>query len=90
MENITTTITTLTSLILAIGALFVALKKTKKEIEDTIPKKIKNQCNIDNEIIKRMEELKEYLNADRVQVYDFHNRWALCKWKVSIKNILYI
>ena len=90
MENITTTILSITALITAIGGLLVAFKKTKKEIEETIPKKIKNQCNIDNEIIKRMEELKEYLNADRVQVYDFHNGRTLCKWKKCFKNKLHL
>ena len=74
MEEITSMIIGLTALVTALASLFVALVKAKKEIESSIPKKIKNQCNIDNEIIKNMEELKEYLNADRVQVYDFHNR----------------
>ena len=78
MEELTSLIISLTALITAIGGLLVAFIKTKKEIENTIPKKIKNQCNIDNEIIKRMEELKEYLKADRVQVYDFHNGRTLC------------
>lgn len=80
MDLITAFIVSLTAMITALASLLVALVKAKKEIENSIPKKIKNQCNIDNEIIKRMEELKEYLNADRVQVYDFHNRWSLCKW----------
>lgn len=74
MEEITSIIIGLTALVTALASLFVALVKAKKEIENSIPRKIKSQCNIDNEIIKRMEELKEYLNADRVQVYDFHNR----------------
>ena len=80
MDLITAFIVSLTAMITALASLLVALVKAKKEIENSIPKKIKNQCNIDNEILKRMEELKEYLNADRVQVYDFHNRWSLCKW----------
>ena len=74
MEEITSIIIGLTALVTALASLFLALVKAKKEIENSIPRKIKSQCNIDNEIIKRMEELKEYLNADRVQVYDFHNR----------------
>lgn len=90
MEGITSIIISLTALVTAIAGLIVAVSKAKKEIENSIPKKIKNQCNIDNEIIKRMEELKEFLNADRVQVYDFHNRWSLCKWKKCIKNKLHI
>lgn len=90
MDSITAFIVSLTAMITALASLFVALIKAKKEIENTIPAKIKNQCNIDNEIIKRMEELKEYLNADRVQVYDFHNRWTLCKWSKCFKNILHL
>ena len=78
MDLITAFIVSLTACVTALTSLFVALVKAKKEIENSIPKKIRNQINIDNEIIKRMGELKEYLNADRVQVYDFHNRWSLC------------
>lgn len=74
MEGITSIIISLTALITAFAGLVVAITKAKKEIENSIPKKIKNQCNVDNEIIQRMEELKEFLHADRVQVYDFHNR----------------
>ena len=74
MNNILATISLLTNIILAIGALFVAIRSTKKEIEETLPKKIKNQCPIDIEITNRLEEVKEYLKADRVQIYDFHNR----------------
>lgn len=90
MENITTVIISLTALVTAIGGLIVAIKKTKKEIEETIPKKIRKQCTIDMNIIDRLEELKEYLKADRVQIYDFHNRWTLCKWTKCIKNIMLI
>lgn len=80
MDSITAFMVSLTAMITAIASLFVAVVKVKNEIGNSIPKKIKNQCNIDNEIIKRMEELKEFLNADRVQVYDFHNRRTLRKW----------
>lgn len=73
MENITTALLSLTALITALCSLIVALKRIKKEFEETIPKKIKRQSSIDMEIIKRMEETKEFLNADRVQIYDFHN-----------------
>ena len=80
MENITTIIVSITALITAIGGLFIAIKKTKKEIEETLPKKIKKQCDVDIEIINKMEEIKEFLKADRVQIYDFHNGRSLCKW----------
>ena len=80
MEGLTTTILSLTALLTAICSLIVAGKKLKKEFEESIPKKIKRQCTIDMDIIDRLEELKEYLKADRVQIYDFHNRWSFRKW----------
>ena len=85
MEDITTIIVSITALITAIGGMFVALKKTKKEIEETIPKKIKKQCDIDIEIVKRMEEIKEFLNADRVQIYDFHNGGHYANGRSALK-----
>ena len=78
VEIITAFITKLTPLIVSITALIVAILKSKKEIENTLPKKIQKQCSIDIEITNRLEEIKEYLKTDRVQIYDFHNRWALC------------
>lgn len=86
MEGITSIIISLTALVTAIAGLIVAISKAKKEIENSIPKKIKNQCNIDNEIIKRMEELKEFLNADRVQVYDFHNGGHYANGRSALKT----
>lgn len=80
MDTITAFIVSLTAMVTALASLLLAFVKAKKELENTIPKKIKNQCNIDNDIIKRMEELKEYLNADRIQLYDFHNGRTLRKW----------
>lgn len=63
-------------MILAIGAILLAIikvyKNTKKEVE-SIPKKLKKQVSVDAEITDAMESLKERLNADRVQIYDFHN-----------------
>lgn len=86
MDSVTAFIVSLTALVTAIASLLVALIKAKKEIENSIPKKIKNQCNIDNEIIKRMEGLKEYLNADRVQVYDFHNGGHYANGRSALKT----
>ena len=86
MDLITAFIVSLTALVTALASLVVALVKAKKEIENSIPKKIRNQINIDNEIIKRMEELKEYLNADRVQVYDFHNGGHYANGRSALKT----
>ena len=80
MDNITNTILSLTAFITAIATLIVNIIKAKKEIENSLPKKIQKQSNIDIEITNRLENIKEYLKSDRVQIYDFHNRRALCKW----------
>ncbi len=78
MENITTTIISLSALITALATLIVNIIKAKSQIQDTLPKKIKKQTDVDIELIGRFEEVKEFLNADRVQIYDFHNGRALC------------
>lgn len=85
MENITSMIISLTALLTAVAGLFVALNKAKKTIEETIPQKIKKQCNIDYLIINKMEEVKELLNADRVQVYDFHNGGHFANGRSALK-----
>ena len=85
MENITSMIIGLTALLTAIAGLIVALNKAKKTIEETIPQKIKKQCNIDYLIINKMEEVKELLNADRVQVYDFHNGGHFANGRSALK-----
>lgn len=86
MDLITAFIVSLTAIVTALTSLIVSLFKAKTEIENSIPKKIRNQCNIDNEIIKRMEELKEFLNADRVQVYDFHNGGHYANGRSALKT----
>ena len=68
----------ITALIAAVGTFVATIMKAKKEIENTLPRKIQKQCSIDIEITNRLEEIKEYLKADRVQIYDFHNRRTLC------------
>ena len=89
MENITRFLNDFALLIIAIGAVIVAViksyKNTKKEI-DTLPKRIKNQVNIDDLIISKMEDLKEFLNADRVQIYDFHNGGHYANGRSALKT----
>lgn len=89
MENITHFLNDFALLIIAIGAVIVAViksyKNTKKEI-DTLPKRIKNQVNIDDLIISKMEDLKEFLNADRVQIYDFHNGGHYANGRSALKT----
>ena len=73
MEDIIALITSFSALITAVALLIRDSIKAKREIEEALPIKIKRQSDIDMKIHSRLEEIKEYLNADRVQIYDFHN-----------------
>lgn len=86
MENITTIIVGITAFITACSGLIISLKKAKKEVEETIPKKVKKQSDINMEIINRMEYLKEYLKADRIQIYDFHNGGHYANGRSALKT----
>lgn len=78
MDNVASFLVGIAAIITAVGVLANAIYKTKKQLKETIPNKLHKQNSIDIEIIKRMEEVKESLNADRVQIYEYHNggRWA--------------
>ena len=85
IENIETFLLGLAAIIAAIGVLIKAIKSTKKEF-DSLPKRIKKQVDIDDFIISKMEEVKEQLNADRVQVYDFHNGGHYANGRSALKT----
>lgn len=89
MENISSFLTGLALLITAVGAVILAIiktyKATKKEL-DTIPYKIKKQTSIDILINDKMEETKDLLNADRVQIYDFHNGGHYANGRSALKT----
>lgn len=85
IESIEAFLLGLAAIITAIGVLIKAIKSTKKEI-DSLPKKIKKQVNIDDLIISKMEEVKEQLNADRVQIYDFHNGGHYANGRSALKT----
>lgn len=86
MEWVTGILMGITAIISAIGTLVVTTIKTKKQIEETIPKKLKKQASIDTEIIQRMEDIKEILGADRVQIYDFHNGGHYANGRSALKT----
>ena len=86
MDNINTIIISLTALLTSICGLLVTFKKVKKEVEETIPAKIKKQTNADLEIINKMEYAKEILGADRVQIYDFHNGGHYANGRSALKT----
>lgn len=86
MEWVTGILMGITAIISAMGTLVVTTIKTKKQIEETIPKKLKKQASIDTEIIQRMENIKEILGADRVQIYDFHNGGHYANGRSALKT----
>ena len=50
-----------------------------------IPSKIKSQSSINMNIIKLMEDAKEYFRADRIQVYDYHNGGHFANGRSALK-----
>lgn len=78
MDNITALLISITAMVTALASLIVKIMESKANVKSAVPKKIKGQVTVDSVIINIMEDLKEYLNADRVQIYDFQNRRALC------------
>ena len=85
MENITTMITSFTALVVAVSTLIVTILKAKKEIKNSLPNKIKTQCNINLDIIDKMERVKEVTGAARVHFYDFHNGGHYANGRSALK-----
>lgn len=86
MEKFITLLNTIASLLIAFAGVYVAYKNSKKTVEEALPTKIKKQCNIDSEICTRMEYVKEFLSADRVQIYDFHNGGHYANGRSALKT----
>nr|CAI9751095.1 hypothetical protein XLIUZIGB_XLIUZIGB_CDS_0042 [Caudoviricetes sp.] len=86
MQWLTAFLIALTALISAFTGFLLAFTKLKKQVEETIPSKIRRQSGIDAEIIRRMEQVKELLNADRVQIYDFHNGEHYANGRSALKT----
>lgn len=65
---------TITSALIAGFKLFFKKWKEDKQKEaSTVSRGLTIQAETDKKIIKKLDELKEVLGADRVQIYDFHN-----------------
>lgn len=62
------------------------LDKVMGEKKSDVPKKIGKQSEIDCLIMKEAEKLKEFLNADRVQVYEFHNGTHYANGRSALKT----
>lgn len=81
MENIGAIIAAIltfgTGLAGIISTLSTAAKNFSEVKKNSISEEVKNQSDINIEIIKLMEEMKEIFKPNRVQVYDFHNGTVL-------------
>jgi hypothetical protein len=89
-ENITSFATTLAMLV---GSLFLAWKTFKKKLDaylagndSNIPGKIRKQSNMDLDILQKLEEVKEILNADRIQIFEFHNGGHYANGRSALKT----
>lgn len=56
-----------------VGTFIKNHKEKNNKDSQNVSKTIEKQCLIDGDIIDRMENVKEFYNADRVHFYDFHN-----------------
>ena len=86
MELLTAFLLALTALISAFTGVLLAFTKLKKQVEETIPSKIRRQSGIDLKVLKRMEEVKEIMDADRVHVYEFHNGEHYANGRSALKT----
>lgn len=76
-ENITNLASNLAIIIFSLVLGWKQFCKKIDELKSDEPKRVrgnlKYQSEIDSRIYNKLEELKEVLGADRVQLYDFHN-----------------
>ena len=85
MEWLTALIVGFTAFISALGGAIAAIRRTKKQLEESFPDKLKRQNGLNVQIIEHLEDLKEILKADRVQVYDFHNGEHFANGRSALK-----
>lgn len=62
------------------------LEKWRQEDKTNVSKLITKQSVVDCEIIKEADNLKELINADRVQVYEFHNGVHYANGRSALKT----
>lgn len=86
IELLTALVVAITAFMSSITSLVFQIVKAKKELKKSIPEQIKNQVNYDIDIVNIMDEIKEYLNADRVQIFDFHNGGHYANLRDALKT----
>lgn len=62
------------------------INEERKTRKDEVSKSIKKQSNLDYEILQEAEKVKELLDADRVQVYEFHNGTHYANGRSALKT----
>lgn len=89
-ENIETFATILGTLIFTFYMSFKTFKNKLESIvekeKSNVPKNIIKQSNLDCTIIQEAEKLKEYIHADRIQVYEFHNGTHYANGRSALKT----
>lgn len=73
INYLTALISSLTLLLGGVSGFIIAIMKNKKELKNSLPKCLKKSNDINMEMNKTLNDLKELVDADRIQLYDFHN-----------------
>lgn len=74
------------SLVTAYKAFTKKWNEMQKKDSHNIKGEVKRQSEVDIRIMKKLEEVKETLNADRVQIYDFHNGIRYANGRSALKT----
>lgn len=90
IENLTILASNLAVIVFSLVTMYNSFTKKwnemqKKESHD-IKGEVKRQSEVDMRITKKLEEVKETLNADRVQIYDFHNGIRYANGRSALKT----
>lgn len=90
IENLTILASNLAVIVFSLITMYNSFTKKwnemqKKESHD-IKGEVKRQSEVDMRITKKLEEVKETLNADRVQIYDFHNGIRYANGRSALKT----
>ena len=62
------------------------INEEQRTRKDEVPKAVKKQSKLNCEILQEAEKVKELLNADRVQVYEFHNGAHYANGRSALKT----
>lgn len=62
------------------------INEEQRTRKDEVPKAVKKQSKLNCEILQEAEKVKELLDADRVQVYEFHNGAHYANGRSALKT----